>query len=159
MNFNIDRLEGLFVRDASPSLAKSDLIILDEAKWLKAIGELNLDLDSARKIVIRTARFLSKIPLTKIELLSSVLLAWSSSVSSGGVGSVDDVVDYINEWKHSKFSREEITRAFGELTNERWVNPQAPTREEERCSEKIKINTKSKFRILNSLVSLKNALF
>jgi hypothetical protein len=34
LTFNVDRLEGLFVRDASTILGKSDLIILDEEEWL-----------------------------------------------------------------------------------------------------------------------------
>ncbi len=159
LNFNIDRLEGLFVRDASPTLSKSDLIILDETKWLKAIEELNLDLNFARNVITHVVTFLSKFPLQKIELLSSVLLAWASLVSSGEVGSVDDVVNYINEWKYFKFRREEIVKAFEELTDEKWINPKVPTRKEERYSEKIKINRKLKFRIIDSLLFLKSILF
>ncbi|MCI0558816.1 MAG: macro domain-containing protein, partial [Nitrososphaera sp.] len=33
LKYNVDRLEGLFVRDASPSLGKSDLRMLDEEEW------------------------------------------------------------------------------------------------------------------------------
>jgi hypothetical protein len=67
--------------------------------------------------------FLKKFSLKEIELLSSVLLAWTSLVASGYVGSVNEVVQYITDWKFTKFSDDEIDRALEVLTDNGWINP------------------------------------
>ncbi|MGR3295799.1 MAG: type II toxin-antitoxin system antitoxin DNA ADP-ribosyl glycohydrolase DarG [Candidatus Bathyanammoxibius sp.] len=134
LTFNIDRLEGLFIRDASTTLKRSDLIMLEEKEWLKAIErlDLNLDLDlkNARKKIQFTVNFLNHFPLRQIELLASVLFVWSSLVSGGQVGSADEVVQYINEWKYAKFTKSEIVEALKILTDKGWLNPHTDEHEE-----------------------------
>ncbi|MDD5567675.1 MAG: macro domain-containing protein [Candidatus Omnitrophica bacterium] len=126
LTFNVDRLEGLYVRDESPTLTKSNLVILDENKWLKAIEKLDLDLNSIREKINEAVSFLSQYSIPQIELLSSVLLAWVSLVSGGQSGTTEEVVNCIQNWKYQKFSNEEIIEALEVLIKKGWLNPHEP---------------------------------
>lgn len=123
LKFNVDRLEGLYVRDESPNLNRSSLKIIDEAEWLKAIKKLDLNLEDARKRIKKAIDFLKKYSLKDIELFASVCLAWTSIVSGGKTGTEQDLLAFINEWKYKKFSREEIITTLNKLTEEGWLNP------------------------------------
>lgn len=123
LTFNVDRLEGLYVRDESPTLMKSNLVILDENQWLKAIEKLGLELVSIRKRIEKSVFFLSQFSIPHIELLSTVLLAWGSLVSAGYSGSTEEIVSYIQNWKYQKFSKEDIIKAMDELIKFGWLNP------------------------------------
>lgn len=145
LNFNIDKLEGIYIRDKSPTLARSDLVMLEEDKWLKEINKLNnklnLDIENAKERIKRAVDFLKQYSLKETELLASVILAWASLVSSGQAGLEEEVIQYIRDWKYSKFSDDEIKKALKELTEKGWLNPPKPTDDEVNSSEKLSFAT------------------
>lgn len=122
LNFNVDRLEGLFVRDSSPSHAKSDLIMLNQEEWKHAIEGASLDLRDARKQIEHAIHFLKKFSLNHIELLSTVLFAWSSLVASGEAGTEEEVLKYVKQWKPGKFPVLNMKQALEQLISSEWVD-------------------------------------
>lgn len=136
LKFNVDALEGLYVRDLSPSIQRSNLVMLDEQAWLEAIKGLGIDLEYARDKILKAVDFLRTRNLRDAELLSSVLLAWVSLVSSGQTGSFEEVVEYINDWKFEKFTKEEIQQAIHQLADAGWMSP-APTNDPQENSAEL----------------------
>lgn len=139
LKFNVDRLEGLFVRDASPTIQRSDLVMLNEEEWIELIEETNLgiDLEDARKRIYTAVNFLKGFSLSEIELLSTVYLAWSSVVANGLEGKDEELIDFIHKWKLDKFSVSAIKAAVRILDDGGWVAPKDITSEKEKCSEEI----------------------
>ncbi len=122
LNYSVDRLEGLYIRDASPSHAKSDLIMLNHEEWMRRIEETDVDLTDTRERIEYSVDFLKKFSLSDIELLSTVLFAWAALISSGCVGMEQEVVEYVRRWKPEKFSDSEIRKSFDLLINSDWIN-------------------------------------
>lgn len=125
LRFNVDRLEGLYVRDASPTLQRSDLKMLDEQAWLEHIEKLDVDLKQAREKIHRAVNFLKKYTLKDIELFATVLSTWCSIVLRGDIGEVDEIVAYIEHWKAEKFTPEQIKNALDILIKDGWIDPAA----------------------------------
>lgn len=137
LKFNVDKLEGLYVRDESTTINRSTLVMLDENRWLRDVGkEHDLDIENVRNRIQRAINFLKNFSLHDIELLSSVLLAWVSLVSSGQSGSVEEVKEYIKNWKYSKFDSYQIEKAMEILTKYDWLNmPNENTNEPEQTKD------------------------
>lgn len=126
LKYNVDRLEGLFFRDASPVLKKSDLVMLDEEAWAQALDSIDVNIYDARERIERAVNFLSNFNLQQIELASTVLHAWGQIVAGGETGTRSEVLDYINEWKPGKFEEEKILGALESLMQNGWIAPNAP---------------------------------
>lgn len=139
LKFNVDKLEGIFIRDASPIIRRSNLIMLDEKEWLRTIEAeaLDFDLNDARKRIQTSVDFLKKFSFTEIELLSTVYLAWASVVASGLEGTNQEIISFIRNWKLDKFSDDNINKALETLNNEDWITPKELTSEEDKFSEDI----------------------
>ena len=128
--FNVDKLDGLFIRDLSPTFKRSNLVMLDEPKWLQTLEQTGLDLGEARNKIQRAIEFLKGYSLPETELMASALWAWIHLVASGQPGSKEEVVNYIKEWKFEKFSESEILRAMDRLAAAGWLSP-PPFQEDE----------------------------
>lgn len=128
LKYNVDRLEGLFVRDNSPVLKKSDLVMLDEEAWAKALESIDVNIFDARERIERAVNFLSNLNLHQIELASTAFHAWGQIVAGGQTGTQKEVVDYINEWKPGKFGQEEIISSLDSLIKNGWIAPDLPQR-------------------------------
>lgn len=137
MKFNVDRLEGIFVRDESPTIQRSELIMLEEQNWLKTIETLDLDINlkDAREKISTAITFLKKYSLRDIELLSTVYLAWTSVAASGLTGINSEVINYIRNWKLDKFSDATINEALDILDEAGWITPKYSVSEKEQSSE------------------------
>ena len=135
--FNVDKLDGLFIRDLSPIFKRSNLVMLDEQKWLEALGQSGLDLTEARNKIQRAIEFLKPFSLAETELMASALWAWIHLVASGQPGSKNEIVNYIKEWKFEKFSEPEILRALDELAAAGWLSPPPFKEDEKAYSEAI----------------------
>src|SRR5207249_1207813 len=85
----IERLEGLFVRDQSPSWAKSDLRLLDEKGWQEATSEFRQDIDHYSTYLNASVNLLKNRSLRDVELLATVQYAWCALVVSGAEGNKD----------------------------------------------------------------------
>ncbi len=130
LTFNIDKLEGLFIRDASSTIERSNLSIIDEVKWLSIVEQINsysefvgVNIKHARASIEKAVEFLIKYNFRDIELLSTVMFAWISLVSSGHVGISVEIKEFVERWKSSKFSANEIEYAVKELIDAGWLNP------------------------------------
>ena len=133
LKFNVDRLEGIYVRDASPTIQRSDLQMLNEDEWISTIEILNseVDLTETRRIISSVVDFLRAYSLIDIELLSTVYLAWSSVVASGSVGSDDEIIKFIREWKLQKFDDKSIVKALESLSDSDWIPSNKTSSKEE----------------------------
>jgi len=133
--FNVDKLDGLYIRDLSPSFQRSNLVMLDEQKWLQVLEESGLDLTDARDKIQRAIDFLKQFSVPQTELMASTLWAWIHLVASGQPGSGDEVVRYIKEWKFEKFTELQILEAMDKLAAAGWLSP--PFKEEEIYAEAL----------------------
>jgi O-acetyl-ADP-ribose deacetylase (regulator of RNase III)/uncharacterized protein YwgA len=139
LKFNVERLEGMFIRDASTTIQRSDLIMLDENEWLKAIENSNLDIDmhDAQKKITKVVDLLKDYSLSEIELLSSVYLAWATVVANGLTGTTTEIINFINEWKVNKFNASSIDKALKILLDKGLIMPTESTMEKSKESEEI----------------------
>ncbi len=124
MKFNVDRLEGLFVRDMSTTIEKSNLVILDEEEWLNLIKTHDLDLEGTRHIIEYVVNFLKGYSLPQIELLASTMYAWAAILAAGELGSLDEIEEYLDLWKPKRFTHDQIEFALKELAKSGWLNAQ-----------------------------------
>lgn len=135
--FNVDKLDGLFIRDLSPTFKRSNLVMLDAQKWIETLEQTGLDLSGARNKIQRAIDFLKEFSLPETELMASALWAWIHLVASGQPGSKNEIVNYIKDWKFGKFSETEILRALDKLSAGGWLSPPPLKEDEETYSEAI----------------------
>ncbi|MBF0553615.1 MAG: macro domain-containing protein [Nitrospirae bacterium] len=141
LKFNVERLEGIFVRDASPTIARSDLRIIDEQDWTETVesSDVGIDLNKARKYIDRAVNFLKDESVSQIELLSTVYLAWVSLVAGGLVGTNNEVFEFIQEWKLDKFTIDDVEKALNRLYDGNWI-PKDITEDAETLTELINLS-------------------
>ena len=135
--FNVDKLDGLFIRDLSPIFKRSNLVMLDEPKWLETLEQMGMDLRESRNKIQRAIDFLKEFSLPEAELMASALWAWIHLMASGQPGSKEEIADYIKEWKFEKFSKEKIFQAVDRLAASGWLSPPPFEEDEETYSEAI----------------------
>jgi O-acetyl-ADP-ribose deacetylase (regulator of RNase III)/uncharacterized protein YwgA len=118
----IDRLEGLYIRDISVSLQRSDIRMLDEQEWLYAIHDFENGLPEIRRKILAAIEIIKEHSnLEETELLSTVLFAWCALLASGSIGSQEEVIEFIDSWKPKKFYKEKIIDAFEQLNRIGWL--------------------------------------
>jgi O-acetyl-ADP-ribose deacetylase (regulator of RNase III)/uncharacterized protein YwgA len=126
LNYMIERLEGLYIRDYSTSWNWSDLHMLDEKAWLETIKKFKNELTTYRKAILAAIDLLANRSLEDVELLATAMYGWSRLVSSGEIGNEREVIDYIKQWskeKQDKFDNEQISKALEILTDYGWLGP------------------------------------
>jgi len=126
LNHMIERLEGLYIRDESASWKRSDLRMLDEPAWYKAIQPLADELKPYSKYIDASVDLLKGRPLDEVELLATVQYAWCDLISAGLSGTDGEIGDYIHSWsreKQDKFSSTLIGRALSTLQGQGWLGP------------------------------------
>lgn len=118
----VDRLEGLYIRDYSVTFKRADLRMLDEKEWESSIKPFENELSPAmREKIISAIDLVSKhSSLEETELFSTVLFAWCAVVSSGEVGTADEIYDFIQSWKPNKFKKERIVEVNKQLNGNGW---------------------------------------
>lgn len=126
LNHLIERLEGLYVRDISATYARSDLQILDEDSWQRAISELKGQMLASVAALDASIDLLSTADLEEAELLSTTYFAWNALLASGELGTVAEIDDFIQCWsaqKKEKFGPRDIKRAVEYLAERGWMGP------------------------------------
>jgi uncharacterized protein YwgA len=124
----IDRLEGLYIRDDSASWKRSELRMLDEPAWMKAIEPHKAALEAHDKYIEAAVDLLLNRPLEEVELLATVEYGWARLVGSGEEGSEDQVERFVSEWseeKRERFPRSRVRHALEILHARGWLGPTA----------------------------------
>lgn len=125
----IERLEGLYIRDESPSWAKSNLKMLDIDDWLEAIQPMLADIEPYSKYLQTAVDLLNGRSLVDVELLATVQYAWCSLIASGLEGTEAEVIDFVHQWskeKQAKFPADRVREALGILLKAGWLGPLGP---------------------------------
>ena len=120
----LDRLEGLFIRDDSRTIERSNLRLLDEDEWLNATLSMRRELDAARPAIRSAIDLLCHLDVFKAELLATVHFTWALLLENGFNADEDEVIEYVAGWKADKFSQKAVMSAYRHLRRQGWLAPE-----------------------------------
>ena len=118
----IDRLEGLYIRDESTTWKRSNIHMLDEQEWVVQTQPYAKEMEEAHGKFLAAVDLISEHnALEETELLSTVLFAWCANVASGNLGTGEEIVDFVQEWKPNKFPSNRIQESLQQLERIGWL--------------------------------------
>jgi len=119
----IDRLEGLYIRDESTTWKRSNIHMLDEREWVERVKPYAKELEDGHGKFLAAIDLISEHnTLEETELFSTVLFAWCANVASGNLGTEEEVIHFIEEWKPNKFAADRIRESLKRLEKIGWLS-------------------------------------
>ncbi len=96
--------------------------MLDEQEWVVQTQPYAKEMEEAHGKFLAAVDLISEHnALEETELLSTVLFAWCANVASGNLGTGEEIVDFVQEWKPNKFPSNRIQESLQQLERIGWL--------------------------------------